>query len=308
MSSSSIHLQLGVNTGFALNRFPEHEEWARVIGEVLGLRSVQFTAEMLNPYLPDDVIKRHIKEINENLERYHVSVHSTFTGAYTRVNHLAHPDSAVRKYWVEWFKKYADITVALGADAMGSHFGILSSRDVTDSSLRKERLKQNIECWKEIAVYAKDAGVEYLMWEPMSVPREYGETLESATSLQKLLDDADFAIPMKMCLDVDHGDVSSTNSDDTNPYSWLERFGAISPCVHLKQSLQDKNGFRPFTQEYNKIGKVRGDAVLDSLAKSGAKNVALMLELSFREREPYESNVLSDLKASVDYWRKWVKE
>ena len=143
---------------------------------------------------------------------------------------------------------------------------------------------------------------------PCPSPESMGETIEAAASLQKLLDDADLAIPMKLCLDVDHGDVSSTNPDDTNPYTWLERFGAISPCVHLKQSLQDKHGFRPFTPEYNKIGKVRGDAVLDSLAKSGAKDVALMLELSFREREPYESNVLNDLKASVDYWRKWVKE
>ena len=50
--------------------FPEHEEWIRIVGEVLGLRSVHFTAEMLNPYLPEDVIKRHTKEINENLERH----------------------------------------------------------------------------------------------------------------------------------------------------------------------------------------------------------------------------------------------
>jgi len=41
--------KLGINTGFATNRFPEPEVWLRIVGKDLGLRCVQFVADLLNP-------------------------------------------------------------------------------------------------------------------------------------------------------------------------------------------------------------------------------------------------------------------
>jgi hypothetical protein len=76
--------------------------------------------------------------------------------------------------------------------------------------------------------------------------------------------------------------------------------------VHLKQSTRDKGGHWPFTPEHNENGRITGEQVLDALEESGAEDVQLILELSHREREPAESRVLSDLKASVQYWRRFV--
>jgi len=113
---------------------------------------------------------------------------------------------------------------------------------------------------------------------------------------------------MRLNLDLDHGDLSSPNPDDTDPYAWLRRLGNVSPIVHLKQSTRDKGGHWPFTPEHNERGIVRGERVLEALEESGAEEVMLILELSFREREPAESRVLPDLRASVEYWRQFVAE
>jgi hypothetical protein len=110
-----------------------------------------------------------------------------------------------------------------------------------------------------------------------------------------------------MCLDVDHGDVSSKDPRDTDPYAWISEFGKDSPLIHLKQSSVNKGGHWPFTPERNAEGRIQPEKVLRAINGSGAKQTLLLLELSFREREPFESRVVSDLKASVEYWRPHVK-
>jgi len=151
----------------------------------------------------------------------------------------------------------------------------------------------------------EEKGKQYLSWEPMSVAREYGETIAETKKIQKRFEDC--ALPMKLCLDVDHGDVMSTNPDDTDPYAWLRAFAKESPLIHLKQSLKDKGGHYPFTPEINVQGKILAEKVIRTLQESGCEETLLLLELSFREREPFDSRILDDVKTSVAYWRQFVK-
>lgn len=298
---------LGINTGFAVNRFTEADQWVPIIGSELGLKSIQLTADMLNPELPTSVINRTIKDINQLCFAHNTQVTSTFTGAFTRVNHLAHPDQEVRNYWINWFKKFIDMTVDLGAESLGSHPGIFTQRDNCNPILRAERRKQNIEGWHVLGEYAKLRGLKYLSWEPMSISREQGETLEEARKLQHDLN-YDSPIDFKICLDVDHGDLSSLNPEDTNPYAWLKKFAVDSPLIHLKQSKTNKGGHWPFTREHNESGKIIPEKVIKTLIENGSTEACLLLELSFREREPTDSTVVEVLKESVAYWRKSVFE
>ena len=52
-------------------------------------------------------------------------VTSGMTGPYGRLNHFGHPDASVRRYYIDWFKTFADITAELGGDSVGSQFAIL---------------------------------------------------------------------------------------------------------------------------------------------------------------------------------------
>jgi len=302
-----LSFRLGINTGFAVNRFSEADEWARIVGEDLGIRAVQITADLINPDLPAGILNAEIKRIRSALDKYQVQVCSVFTGAFTRVNHLAHPDPDIRKHWVNWFKRLTDISLDLGCDNIGSHFGIFTEKDDRDPRRREERRGQNIAGWHEIAAYGQSKGLRNILWEPMSISREQGETIKEARKLQ---DDVNknAPLPFKICLDVDHGDVSSENPDDTNAYKWLEAFATESPFIHLKQSSKDKSGHWPFIKKYNDSGVIIPEKVISTLISCGVHQGWFLLELSFREREPTDSTVVEVLKESVDYWRPQVRQ
>ena len=298
--------RLGINTGFAVNRYSEPEEWLGIVSGDLGLNIVQLTADMLNVDLPAHVIANQVTRIQKACDMNKVQITSTFTGGFTRVNHLAHPDPDIRKHWIAWFKRFVDLSVDLGCDSMGSHFGIFTHKDNSNPKLRVERRQQNIEGWHEIGFYAKDKGLKFLSWEPMSISREQGETLIEARKLQEDVN-KDAPLPMKVCLDVDHGDVSSPVKADTDPYAWLDEFAVDSPLIHLKQSHASKSGHWPFIAEHNEKGLIWPDKVVNKLIEKEVKDVDLLLELSFREREPSDSTVVEVLKESVEFWRTCVK-
>ncbi|MCS7192635.1 MAG: TIM barrel protein [Armatimonadetes bacterium] len=306
-TESTLKLKLGINCGFAINRFPEPEVWARIVGETLGLRYCQFVADLLNPFWDKEVIADQVARVKEATQRYQVTIETTFTSAFTRVNHLLHPDPLMRRMWFKWFERFFKLSKEFGAIGSGSHFGIMSVSECKDPKKHTERLKEGVRLWQELTKVASDCGLKFLMFEPMSIPREMGETIEKARMLYEAVNEK-AAVPFLMCLDVDHGDVLSEDPRDTDPYAWLEEFGSISPVVHIKQSLQDKGGHWPFTEEYNRNGKVHPKLVIDALKRSGAKEVTLTLEISHRERRPYEDRVLNDLIESVRYWRDYVKE
>jgi len=109
-------------------------------------------------------------------------------------------------------------------------------------------------------------------------------------------------------LDVDHGDLASSDPRDADPYTWLKELAHLSPVIHIKQSTKDKSAHWPFTEEYNKIGIISPLRVMEAIEASGAEEVVLPLEISHRERYPTDYQVIDDLKKSVEYWRKYIKE
>jgi sugar phosphate isomerase/epimerase len=300
---SRPRFRLGINAGFAINRFPEPQVWLAIVGRELGVRYVQFVADLLNPFLPDAVVEQQITLLREHAARNHVAIETTFTSRFTRVNHLLHPDPAEREVWLRWFERFLEISQALGARGVGSHFGILSVRDFEDEARRRERVAQGIAAWQRLSRRAAELGLEFLMFEPMSVPREMASNLPDTRDLLRRVNDG-AALPIRLCLDVDHGDVADPAASD--PYAWLREFGAESPVVHIKQSKADKSAHWAFTEEHNRQGVISAPDVLAALRRGGARDVTLALELSHRERYPQEYQVLDDLHASVAYWRQHV--
>ena len=110
------------------------------------------------------------------------------------------------------------------------------------------------------------------------------------------------AVPMWMMADIDHGDVTSANPDDYDPYAWARAVPTVSPIIHIKQSLMDKGGHRPFTSEFNAKGKVQPAPLLAAFAAGGAVDNEICLELSFKEREPNDRQVIPQIAESVAFW------
>ena len=108
-------------------------------------------------------------------------------------------------------------------------------------------------------------------------------------------------------VDIDHGDVTSPNPSDVDPYAWAKDFAMQSPIIHIKQSTMNKGGHWPFTSQYNKDGRITPEKLLAALKAGGGTDNELCLELAFREREPTDRNVVSALKESVAYWAPYTK-
>ncbi len=299
------NFQLSINTGFLVNRYTNPDEWVPLVSNFIGIRNIQFTADLINPSLPSELIDKKIKETNEEMNANNVKVTSSFTGAFTRLNNLTHPDKDYRKYYENWFKIFADITVGLGSKYMGSHFAILTQKDLENDSRKKYLKEEAIRSWHKIAEYAKNKGIEEIYWEPMSISREFGETIEEAIKLNNELNN-NSPIPFSMCLDVDHGDLESPDPLDIDPYSWIERCNSGFNMIHLKQSSSNKGGHWPFTEENNKEGKIDPKKIIESIKKGHPRNVQMVLELSFKERQPSDRLAAEHVKESVAYWKNYI--
>lgn len=295
-------LTLSLNTNPLVNRFAEPDDLIDAIARDIRIRDIQLTHEFINPSWSAPLIRRLTREMDRALQRTGARVTSGMTGPYGRLNHFGHPDADVRRYYVDWFKTFADIVGDLGAKSVGTQFAIFTYKDFDDAARREELIQIAIDCWAEVAEHAKGAGLEYVFWEPMSVGREFGETIAASMALQDRLTAADMAIPMWMMADIDHGDVTSTNPDDTDPYAWARAVPPVSPIIHIKQSMMDKSGHRPFTSEFNAKGAIQPEPLLDAFAQGGAVDNEICLELSFKEREPNDRQVIDHIAESVAFW------
>lgn len=295
-------LTLSLNTNPLVNRFAEPDDLVETIARDIRIRDIQLTHEFINPSWSAPIIRRLTRDMGRALRRTGARVTSGMTGPYGRLNHFGHPDADVRRYYVDWFKTFADIVGDLGAASVGTQFAILTFKDYDDLRRREDLIKIAMDCWAEVAEHAKSAGLSYVFWEPMSVGREFGQTIVECLKLQERLTAAGMAVPMWMMADIDHGEVTSPNPDDTDPYAWARAAAKVSPIIHIKQSMMDKSGHRPFTAEFNAKGAIQPEPLLAAFAEGGAVDNEICLELSFKEREPNDRQVVPQIAESVAFW------
>jgi D-erythrulose 1-phosphate 3-epimerase len=293
---------LSVNTNPLVNRFAEPEALIKVLAEEIGIGHIQLVHEFITPSWDAATKARLTARMAKALSQTGAKITSAMTGPYGRLNHFGHPDEGVRAWHVQWFKDFCDIAADLNCPAIGTQFAILTYADQDDSTRRAAIMDAALGCWHEVAEHAGKRGLNYLFWEPMSVARELGHTLAATQELQDWIDGKHLPIPLKPMIDIDHGDVTSTDPADTDPYAWATRFATQSPIIHIKQSSMNKGGHWPFTARYNEDGKITPEKLLNAIAAGGGINNELCLELAFREREPTDRSVVAALRESVAYW------
>jgi hypothetical protein len=86
----------------------------------------------------------------------------------------------------------------------------------------------------------------------------------------------------------------------------LERLGAVSPVIHLQQTVMNKSQHWPFTPEYNAQGIIEPTRVLAALERSGCREALLTFELGHREHWDTDTRVIADHRASVEHWKPCV--
>jgi hypothetical protein len=291
-----MQVRLGINTCFAVKRWPLAEDWIPIVRDRLGLALIQHSFDLV----PADAIAADAEALARSVAAAGLEFHSTFTGlaAYSD-NLLLGPELAGRTAATNWFQWAIEWTAAAGAVASGGHVGAFSVPDWTDPS-RRDPLWANLQAsLLELSGVASRAGLEYLMVENLAAAREPS----TMTMIRDLLTGGDDGnVPIRLCLDVGHMCAPGTSGPDRDPYAWLRELGWAAPVVQIQQSDEYGDHHWPFTAERNAVGRVDADRVLASLEEGNVDQTVLILEV-IPAFEQDDDAVLDDLAASVDYWR-----
>jgi sugar phosphate isomerase/epimerase len=295
----SARYRLGVNTCFAVKRWPEPSRWAELVAETLGLDLIQHSLDLVD-LDPDAPLAEQAAAVANACREHGIAVHSAFTGlgAYGR-NLLLDPDERNRSRALAWLRRALDFAALSGGRAAGGHIGAFSVTDWHDSGRRENLWGELRSDLRELAAHASRLGLDAVLFENMAARRE-PSTMAEVESLLAPRDEGHAAVAL--CLDVGHHCVAGTSGDERDPYAWLRRFGARAPVVHLQQSDAQADHHWPFTAEHNAAGRIDADRVLDALDASGAEEVALVLEV-IPAFEADDDAVLDGLAESVAYWR-----
>jgi len=291
-----MKVRLGINTCFAVKRWPLAADWIPIVRDRLGLTLVQHSFDLV----PAGSTFLDARTLAGSMSAAGLELHSTFTGlASYSDNLLLGPEPAGRAAAVDWYRWAIEWTAAAGGIASGGHVGAFSVPDWTDPGRRRRRWVDLQVALLELSGAASKAGLAYLMVENLAAAREPS----TMALVRDLLTSGDGGhVPIRLCLDVGHMCVSGTTGADRDPYAWLRDLGRAAPVIQLQQSDPDGDHHWPFTTERNAVGRIDADRVLAALGQGGIDETALILEV-IPAFEQDDDGVVDDLVASVDYWR-----
>ena len=295
-------LHLGINTCFAVKRWPEPEQWLHIVKNELGLDCCQFSLDLVDPMLDEAATTTYAERTRAYAAANGVLLHSTFTGlaAYSW-SQLLHPAEAMRGAAMRWYERAIDFTARLGASAAGGHIGALSAQDANNAARKSMLLQELQERLGTLSRYAAQKGLSSLLFENMAVTREWGHTIEEAQFLVNLAISG--GVPLVLCLDIGHPCALHTGTISDDYLAWFAQEWLHTPIVHLQQTDHAGDHHWSFTPAYNQQGVIQAASVLQALRQwPQTPDIYLFLEPIF----PFEADdatVLQELRISVEYWR-----
>lgn len=296
---------LGINNCFAIGRFPEPEEWLRVVKDELGISHVQFSFDMLDPVIIDDeIVGRKCNYIKKIADKIGVVIDTGATGETShKFNLLLDPDPGMRRCYLRWYEKLIRAGRFLGIEGSGIYMGTLSQKDQENPERKKFLTQVLLEEIAYLTYVAKEEGQKYFLWEPMSIPRELPCTIEETKAIIERVNRLSH-VPVRLCLDVGHGYIRSDDPHDRDPYAWLRELANLAPSIHIQQT--DGKGSRhwPFTEENNARGIIVPEKVFEAVEASGAERNILVFEFFYSAHALSDESVVDSMKVSVEFWQK----
>jgi hypothetical protein len=289
-----MNVVLGINTCFAVKRWPRVADWGPIVRDRLGLRVIQHSLDLVVAQADD------ARAFRSELAGLGLELHSTFTGlaAYS-ANLLLHPEPRGRRAAEDWYGWAIRWTAEAGGHATGGHVGAFSVREWQDATARDARWRELRAALARLTAEAGAAGLDYLVIENLAAAREPS----TMAMIRDLVNEGGPGrVPIRLCLDVGHMCVPGTAGDERDPYAWLRTMAPLASMIQLQQSDADGDHHWPFTATRNALGRIDADRVLDGLDAGGMATIPLFLEVIPAFEQP-DDEVLDEVEASVDYWR-----
>ena len=111
-------MKLGINLCFAVKRLTEPEAWAEFVRADLGLDTVQFTFDLLDPWWPEAFRRAIIHRTRDAADAWGLTIGSAHVGSAHYVPAgLLDPDPAARSVARQWWRRACDVTGELASKA-----------------------------------------------------------------------------------------------------------------------------------------------------------------------------------------------
>ncbi len=297
---SSPRLVLGLNTCYAVKRWPNPEDWARVAAD-LGVAEVQMSLDLLPVGFDRAIAHRYAQRARRAVEAHDLRLHSLFTGlaAYSSTLMLA-DDLSDRQTAEAWYADIIAISAAAGATGCGGHVGALSVAAASNPARARELRAWELDAMLRLADVAAREGLDHLEFENLAVAREYGHSIEEAHEIEESLKDS--VVPWRLCLDLGHPPSLPAGTRSASPARWLVETWRNTPVVQLQQSPVGSDHHAPFTAAANATGAVDRDEVIALLREWEVPEVLLFFEIIHAHETP-DTTVLDELRESVEFWR-----
>jgi sugar phosphate isomerase/epimerase len=212
-----VRARLGINTCFAVKRWPSPDDWAQKVRYDIGVDLVELSLDLMPDVGTPAQRARIADQTLGALTRHGLRAETTFTGlsAYCD-NLLMSPDAERRRAALAWYLAVVDLTARLGAQGTGGHVGAMSVPDWSEPASRAERWSGLRADLAEISGRARESGLDYMLIENLASVREPS----TIASVESLLTDGDAAhVPIRLCLDLGHQCVPGTTGADRDPYA-----------------------------------------------------------------------------------------
>ena len=297
-------IKLGINTCFAVKRWPRPSDWISITKNELKLGGAQISTDLLSPSFEFSSAIKYMEEVKIVASAYDLEIHSLFTGlgAYSS-NLLLSNSESERKSAFEWFCRLVDLANLVGAKGIGGHIGAISVDANKDSKSRTGLIESLKEYMFKLAEYAKSNGLEHLQFENLAVVREYGHSIVEAKDLEDSLMNS--SVPWILCLDVGHPAALGRESKDNNIRDWISQPWRNTPVLQLQQSAYSSDRHAPYFSRDPIEGENSPAEIIRGVNKWEASTVPAFFEI-IHPHEVGDELVLKEIKESIALWQRLI--
>ena len=289
---------LGLNLSFATKRFIEPKQLAAMCKSEFGVKHIQFTWDLIDPWWPHEQRNILIKEYREAFEAEGIKIDATFGGlaSYTYAQLLA-PTEVQREISFTFFKKAIDLTAEMGADVMGTPVGGMSFDDARDNNRRNYLYQEMLNYLRKLADYGKEKGIKEIHIEATPLTTEFPHDPE--TSIQMMKDLEGSAIPIKLLIDWGHALYKPLLKEKADIFLWFKECAPYIGSIHLQQTDGEMDRHWDFTAD----GIITPELIKKVTKESGLDNIPQYLEV-VTAFESTDDEVYAGMKKTMDYLHK----
>ena len=289
-------MKLGLNLSFAVKRWLDPVQLARMIKQDFGTDHVQFTWDLIDPWWPEEYRDVMVDQYKKAFADEGVEIDGTFGGlASYSYAHLLAPAREQREAALVFFKRAIDLTVRMGCPVMGTPVGGMTYDDARDPKKREELYQDMLESLRKLAAYGKEKGLKEIHIEATPLITEFPHSPEVSVKMMQDLEGS--KIPIKLLVDWGHALFKPLLKEEADIELWFNKCAPYIGSIHLQQTdgLWDRHW--DFTHE---AGIVTPELIRRATENAHLDDIPQYLEV-VTIFEDDDDHVYEGMKKTMDY-------